>query len=92
MNESRKIKTKFTCVNGLYLISYNFHLIINITLKFYTLGISTKWLVVKYLIYFTFYSTKPKKKNVQITEDILYAPVVIGEKSSRRKLQIKCVQ
>lgn len=90
MNESQKIKTKYTCEMVCTLSLTIF--ILNITLKFYTLGISTKWLVVKYLIYFTFYSTKPKKKNVQITEDILYAPVVIGKKSSRRKLQIKCVQ
>lgn len=42
------------------------------------------------LFYILFNETE--KKNVQITEDILYAPVVTGEKSSRRKLQIKCVQ
>lgn len=42
------------------------------------------------LFYILFNETE--KKNVQITEDILYAPVVIGEQSSRRKLQIKCVQ
>lgn len=45
--------------------------ILNITLKFYTLGISTKQPVVKtFDLFYILFNKTEKKKNVQITEDI----------------------